>query len=449
MSDNTQDLRIHIISDADNRGFAQTSQAAKTLKADTSDLSDETKRALGIIPDLENSIAKQGEAAAESGLSTRELRKALGDIGNIAAPGAGRALGELALGPFGAVLAVAAAAEMLNKSLESASEAADKLADELAKPETGGIEAVRSAWDDAAKAYGDYLDKLAVAGRDKDPIKTEVDRAKELVIARLEGQKKIAEALGDTAGVAYAQLSIDRTKGSSSLMTELGMHEQAQASLEAEASAKAFAAASAQKKFLDDQAKLAADRAFTTPNSPENKAILKRIEDAESAVELARAEPDFSPQGRDLRADKAERIAAAQAEANAVNQELGNRVKEQRRLEETLDQRTTARDAALAGAKAAAEAAINNNARLSQLPGEIGQAYTVENVNEHSERVVEILNAHGSRTGETFANLEKALGFSATAIATSAERIVSGQENLAARMAQLEARVAALPQQMH
>lgn len=449
MSDNAaQELRIHIISDADTRGFSQSAAASKQLKVDTSDLSDETKRSLGVLPQLEDNLKKSGHAAEESGLSHRELRRVLSDIGNVAAPGAGAALGELAFGPVGAALALVGAYEAVKKTLEAAIEAADKLAEELAKPDTAGIKGVQEAWDEATKKYGEYLAAVENAGKDKDPIKTEVERAKQLVLAKYEGQKKIAEATGDTAGAAYYQNQIDRTN-QSSLITEQMRREQAQPELQAAAAEAAEAAAAEARKFKNDQAKLEHSREALDEKSAAGKALRERIEKAGEALETAQAEPDFSPQGRDLRADKGRRISEAQADLDAANQELANSRKEVAQLEASEVQRAKAKAAAEEEAKTKAEAVVNNAGRLNQLPGEINQAGALTDINEHSRKVVDILNAHGGQTNESLQQLAQSLGYTHGATLNMVERIVSGLDSYNARMAQLEAKLASMPNNLH
>lgn len=441
MADNELKIKIDLVT----TGRAQANEAGeslKRLKIDTSDLSDETKRNLGMLPPLEDGLKKEAKAAEESGISHRELRHGLMEIGNVAAPGAGRALSELAMGPLGAALALVGAYESVRSSLEAASEAADRLAEELAKPETGGIQAVQKAWDDAATAYGEYLDKISSAGKDKDPIKTEVDRAKELVLARLEAQKKIQEAMGDQAGAAYTQGSIERTKGTSSLLLEQGMRERAQPELAQQADAASLAAIAADKKFRDDQAKLAADREATDPNSAAGKALADKIKAASEAAEAAKALPDqinnIGGPATDFRAQKAKAIADAEANLAAANQELANRRKEQATLEGNEALRQASKTEADSDAKNAAEAATANRGRLVQLPGEIGQAQKVADINEHSQKVLSILETHGGRLNETLQQLANSLGFTHEATLNMVNRIVAGQDTFAGRMANLE-----------
>lgn len=452
MSNESQDLKIHIISDADVKGFTQTSQATKGLKVDTSDLSDETKRSLGIFPQLESATKKSGEAAAESGLSHRELRKVLMDIGNVAAPGAGRSLAELGMGPVGIALALVGAYEALRGSLEADSEAADKLGEELAKPDTAGIKGVQDAWDAAAKSYGEYLAKLATAGKDNDPIKTEIERAKQIVVAQLEARKKAQESMGDKAGAEYTQQSIDRTKGASSLIAEQDAREKAQRKLEEDAAAASLAQQQANQKYQDDQAKLTKSRETATPGTEANKALRKKIDDANAAVEDAQNIPDvrvdpLSNTVTDNHAVKAKAIADAQSAAKMAQDELDRAKREADQLSGNQIQRDQAKAAADQAATEAKAAAEKNKGRLNELPGEISQEDKLAGIREHSQKVQDILETHGAQTGETFGKLAAATGKSQEATMRFAEAIIAGHDNLATRLTIMEQQLAAQRQQ--
>ena len=73
MADSTE-LKIHIVSDADVAGFNQAATASKTLKVDTSDLSDETKKALGIFEGTNNELKKTPPPEAHEGIGRLNLR---------------------------------------------------------------------------------------------------------------------------------------------------------------------------------------------------------------------------------------------------------------------------------------------------------------------------------------------------------------------------------------
>ena len=412
--------------------------ATKRLKIDTSDLSDETKRSLNLMPQLQQNVAAESAAAAESGISHRELRKVLTDIGNTAAPGAGRAMGELAMGPLGAALALLSAYELLKKSLDDDSEAADKLAEELAKPDTAGIKGVQEAWDTATKSYGEYLAKLKNAGADNDPIKTEIDRAKELTVAKLEAQKKIQEAMGDKAGAAYTQESIDKTKGSSGLIAEQDQREKAQKVLEQKASEASVAQMQADKKAKDDAARLDKARAITDPNSDAGKALQKKIDEAGERVEQAKKMDDVttttSPTGgvvvTDNTAAKAKAISDATNDQQAAQREYASQKKIKEDLEASEIQRDKDKAEADQNASNTEAAATENKKRLTQLPGEIKQDSAKEDIEAHTTKVTEILNEHGGQQNKTLQDLAKSAGYSQAAALATVERIIAGQDTL-------------------
>ena len=124
MSDNSQDLRIHIISDADTKGFTQSTAATKTLKVDTSDLSDETKRQLGLLPQHEEALKKippeaTGKGIKEISLKGREMREIFSKL-NEMIPGLGlamRGLGEVSNEASAQVAAGEGEVAAANKSL--------------------------------------------------------------------------------------------------------------------------------------------------------------------------------------------------------------------------------------------------------------------------------------------------------------------------------------------
>jgi hypothetical protein len=314
-------------------------------------------------------------------------------------------------------------------------------------PDTSGINGVKTAWDDATKAYGEYVAKLATAGKDNDPIKTEIERAKELTLARLEAQKKIEEAMGDKAGAEYTQRSIDLTKGSSSLIAEQDAREKAQSKLEADSAARANEARAADKKFADDQAKLKSDREATDPNSAAGKALQKKIDAAADKVDAATSSPDetISYAGGpavDRRKEKAQAISDAQAELSAAQRELDNRKKEQSQLESDESLRVAQKSAADAAATAADDASEKNKGRLTQLPGEIKQDTATEAIKQHSDKVVEILNTHGGALNETLAQLAAETGKTQQQTLNIVESILDGHFTAQRRIAQLEAQLA-------
>jgi hypothetical protein len=480
--DNSQNLQIHIISDADTKGFKEASAAGNKLKIDTSDLSDETKRQLGLLPQLEDGLKKGGKAAEETGLSHRELKRVLLDIGNVAAPGAGRALMELAMGPVGIGLALVSVYEMLKKTLEDDEAAADKLAELMAKPENGGIMAVKEAWDKAAESLGKYHAAMATAGEDNDPVATQIKRAKELADAQVEASKKIVSALGEQtvarlrengatkeqiataeANIKSQLAALDQLKehatGSGALQSELTQRKSQsgkldQAALDADAHNKAVGL-----KFTQDQATLESARdalgmGKEGPNSEAAKALKKKQEDAAAKLEAAQNIPDttVSVAGGsavvvDNSAMKQKAIEEAQGEVEKANAEVAARKKEVAQLEASEAQRAKEKELADEAAKRAKEASEKNQARLRELPEEIDQAHKVETTKDHAQSVIDVLNTHGGKSNAALGEVATAIGLTEQQRLNIAERILKHQMTIQQAWAGLEQRLAQLEAQ--
>ena len=473
--DNSQDLKIHIISDADTTGFKQASAAGSKLKIDTSDLSDETKRSLGIIPQLEDATKKSAAAADVSGLSHRELKKVLLDVGNVAAPGAGRALMELAMGPVGAGLALVAVYEMLKKSLEDDEAEMDKIAEAASKPETGGIKAVQDAWDSAAESLGKYYAKMSTAGEDNDPVATQIKRAKEMADAQTEASKKIVEALGQetiarlrNSGASKEQIALAETNlksqlaaldqqkehatGSAALAEEQRARLAQNNKLQAEANAATEVAAAAKKKFTDDQSVLEHARQALDPATEAGKALKKRQEDAAQKMEFAQQIPEtISGMGVGPDIDNSEfrkkAIADAQDEIDKVNAEVAARKKEKAQLEASEVARSTINDKAQEAANAKQEASEKNQGRLRELPGEITQANNVEATKDHAQQVIDVLNNHGAKSTATLGEVATAIGLTEQQRLNIAERILKHTMTVQQQWAGIEQRLAQLEAQ--
>jgi hypothetical protein len=470
MADSEKTLKIEI--DLAKTGSGDTDAAAglRKIKIETGDLNDETKRSLNLLPPLEENLKKGGKAAKEAGISHSELGKTLLEIGNVAAPGAGHALNELAFGPVGAAQALIGAFEMVRKTIEAVEKEEEALNDENLTEHQASIKNIQTAWDDAATEFGKYLAKISHAGEGEDAIKKQIERAKELVTAELEGQLKIQEALGKTEtarlrasgatpeqiaaaearnqeGIDYIQSSLDKTRGSSSLIEEQSAREKKKKELEENAEFMTKAARDADKNFQADQGKLKKDRDALDPTTPEGKALQKKIDDAGKKLQVAVDSPDYTIDYApgpeiDRRADKQKNIVSAQADRDAANAERTNYQKEADTLTGNEDERVRRNAEANDAAKNARDQAEKNADRLAQLPGEIEEDSKKEASEEHTRKVTEILAAHGGRLNESLGQLAAETGKTHEQTLNIVQSIIDGHFTLQQRIAQLEAQLA-------
>jgi hypothetical protein len=474
--DNSQNLQIHIVSDADIKGFTQASAAGQKLRVETSDLSDETKRQLGILPQLEDNLKKGGAAAEGAGMSHRELRRTLMDIGNVAAPGAGRAMSELALGPVGAALALVGLYEMLKKKLEEDEAEMDKMADAAAKPIGGGVESLQKAWDNASASLGGYFAKLSTAGRDNDPLATQIKHIKELADAQTEASKKIVEALGQQtiarlreAGAGKEQLeaaetntkrqiaALDQQKehatGSQALEFEKKQRDADSEKLKATA-VSATQEAFRQKRLFDDQQKqLEQAREKLDPNSEGGKALNKRSDEAQAKLEKADAmptavaDPAGSGDAIDVSAARNDAIREAQDELKKAQGERATYKKQKDELEKTEVARNQAFEKSQEEARARQQASETNEKRRGELPGEIKEAHAVETTADRGSQVVDVLNTHGGKTNAALGEVASAIGMNEQTKLRIVDAILKHQLTVKQEWAYLDSRVAQLEAQ--
>ena len=474
--DNTQELKIHIVSESDNTGFKSAAGAGV-------ELTDATKQTGAATQVVSDELKKSGETAIETGLSHHELKKVLLDIGNVAAPGAGRALMELAMGPVGVGLALVGVYEMLHRQLEADEEAADQLAEILSKPMNAGVEGVQKAWDEAAVSLGKYYAKLKTAGQDSDPIATEIKRIKEKTDAQIDGTKKIIEALGkeEVAAIRVRDAKAGKTKeqtendvaaaqartaaqldildtaktkadGQGSLVDEQKKRAAQNARLQREAAEATEAARQASLKFENDQASLKSAQQALDPETPAGKALKKRSEDAAKKMEDAQSIPDqtvtsssFGAVVRDNSAMKQKAIADAQSEIDSAEKER----QRYKKLADQLAASESVRETAFATAEeeknTKQSASVKNQTRLRELPVEIKQSGEVEDIQAHSKKVVEVLNTHGGKLNESLGQLGAETGKTQQQMLTIVSQIIHGQRNIQQTIAQLEAQLHALP----
>lgn len=394
-------------------GAAKALGKGDDVKRLTADLTS-VRAAMGKATEGNSDLAKElehgGEAAEEAGISHRELRKTLLDIGNVAAPGAGHALMELAGGPVGVALALVAVFELVKERLKETEEESDKLAEALNEPMNGGAETVEKAWGAAATAMGDYFAKMKTAGQDNDPEATQLKRIKELTDAEVDSAKKRVQAMAD---VQEAQL---RTSGASELAIQLlhAQTERAIATLDQQRDHQNGVAllekeqldrlaktqelyervATAKKEFGEAKVKYDQDNALLqnaqdilAGKGKEGEALKKQQDDAtkeydEASTNVRNAKEAGLPEEyQEVFADKLreaqekmERAARERERYQKVVRELGP---EGNQIARDYEYKTA--HSALDQAVAASEV---NKTRLVQLPAEIDQAQKVESVKQ-------------------------------------------------------------------
>ena len=408
-----EQFKIEIISTADTAGFTATTKAVDGLNSST-------KEGASAHEKLAQATKTAEHATEAAGIPHRELRKILLDVGNVAAPGAGRALMELGMGPIGVALALVGVFEMFKKTLEADEEEADKLGEILGQPfGISGIEAVQKKWDDASAALGKYSAAYTAAGHDDDPEATALKRSKELIDTKIAALKKEVQAQAEVeqaairANGATNKLSKeeierqvetakgrtrqqldnldnlkDRATGSGALQQEQRERTTNDAGLQQAARHLLDIKSDTDTKFAADQAELKKQRELIGlgeggADNEKFKAFQKQREDAESALADAKAMPDIVSGmgvGPDIDQTDAKRQAVQEAQdkvdslariAAAARQEVD-------RLARSEAQRSADKDLADKAAEDATAESSKNAGRLKQLPGEIAQAKRVE-----------------------------------------------------------------------
>ncbi len=190
----------------------------------TSNLHDVTVSDKASLDQLSIGTKEAGKAAEESGLSHRELRRVLLDIGNVAAPGAGRSLMELAMDPVGAALALVGAYEAVRASIEAVDKQEEELNQKELEKHKANIEKFKAAWDNARQANLDYQRAVANAGEEKDPLAEQLKRIEAVSAAQteanlraLEQQQKYTIEWMKTHGSTPAQIAAQEEKNTATI----------------------------------------------------------------------------------------------------------------------------------------------------------------------------------------------------------------------------------------
>jgi hypothetical protein len=459
-----QEFRIRIISEADNSGVKSATAAHEDLKGETGRLTDATK--------------ESAKSAEHDVLARQEQKRILLDIGNVVAPGAGQALMELAIGPVGVALALVGAYEMLKKTLEDNEAELDKVAEAAAKPQTGGIEAIRAAWENAAKATGAYYAAMQTAGQDNDPVATEIKRAKELADAQTATSKSIISDLGQQTiarlrdlGATEAQIDAAKRQTQAQLDALDKAHEHAVGS---DALKKEQAERLAQNDKLQREANQAiadqhkAEAEYNKkygpggtlpkvqdqldPSTEAGKTLKKRLDEANSKLMSAQNMPDVVSGmgvGPDIDNRETKRLAIeeAQSELEKAQAEATALRKEYDQLKRDFPMAESAKAAADKRAANATSASENNQARLRQLPDEIGQAQTVESTKDHAQSVIDVLHSTSRQFNTTFGQFASAVGLTEQQKLNIVERILNHAMTMQQAWNGMEARLRVLESQ--
>jgi|SRR5579859_1214451 len=286
-----QELKILITGDASGGVAAaqQQGEALKKLKVDTSDLSEETKRSLGLLAPLgekakglATEVEKSGEKFGESRREIREMGNELGKTLGIAGGG------HLALGGLSAaIVGVSASIEFLKKTYEDIQEAIKGPINVEVHDDAAKIEASAKAWN----AYAEALKRGREAANTPE---TQTDNAIKQLETKLGLLKQVLKAEEEEA---LAALAANKDKLSPQA------YDAAVARLKSAFAGKDTAATedeqrdviSAKEKEAADLAKSAADKKSKadslaiSPDSADARAALEdNVEDAKKALKESR-----------------------------------------------------------------------------------------------------------------------------------------------------------------
>ena len=226
------DFKILITGDAASftQAAGQASDSSKRLKIDTADLSDETKKLLGIQGPSHESLKaehatkeKLGEATRALGQHTHdaaqatrehaehaklfageggEMRRIVSEI-NRTLPGTGALLRD-AFNPsiLGGVGVIVAGVAMAKEALDEYDKKLDEVAEKAGAPLGTGVEELRQSWNKAKTAMEAYNTQLLNAGRDLDPLTTAIKNEQEIAKIRTDGLLSAIRLTGQLAEIS-------------------------------------------------------------------------------------------------------------------------------------------------------------------------------------------------------------------------------------------------------
>ena len=240
-----EQFKILITSEADNTGFTSAGRAAADLG------------------DAEQITAEQAERLH---MNHRALHAIMHMIGQQTAPELGHALTGALYGPIGIALALGYAFAGVQKYIAGMNAELDKSGAAAAQPLFDGVKHLEEEWKTVTEKVAAYTAAVANAGKDKDPIDTQIKSEEELTKARLDGIKKIIEALGqeEEANLRAQGASSEQIAAAKARTKELveGVDEKKKAAT-TQALEKEYAerTATGHQKDLDDKAKASEEKA--------------------------------------------------------------------------------------------------------------------------------------------------------------------------------------------
>jgi hypothetical protein len=194
-----QSIQILIKTIADATGITLTTEQIGKLK----EAMDDSKESAGGLADATDILKQSDDSAHESveklHISHRALHLVMQMIGRETSPMLGRALTGALYGPIGMVIALGAAVEWVKKSFDEYNKSLDEQGAQAAKPAFDAIKNIASQWDESKKRMGDYFAALSEAGKSKDTVDEALKTEKQITDAKIDGIKKVIEALGQEA----------------------------------------------------------------------------------------------------------------------------------------------------------------------------------------------------------------------------------------------------------
>ena len=190
-------------------GFKTASDSAQKLKVDTSDLSDETKRQLGILEPLDEEIKKGGQAAQEANHHHNNSRMLYTEMNKII-PGLGHAMHAMHAGAVAPAIAFLMALDGVVKLLEDEKKKAEEAATANADIFTAGWEANAGAISKVRELSEEFNRAVNESGQTVLKLLDEQQSKEASVLsAKIEGEKKIRAARMESEILAAGD---DKTK---------------------------------------------------------------------------------------------------------------------------------------------------------------------------------------------------------------------------------------------
>jgi hypothetical protein len=337
---------------------------------------------------------KNAASEVEKGLpSHHELRRVLADIGNVAAPGAGRALGELVMGPVGGALALVGAFEMLRKKLEDVSTKLEDINQQEFQTHLDNIAKMQQGWIDTLTNYLKYEEELKNAGRSADPLADELKRIQAVSEAQTAANLKLMKELADIQiarlkanGATADQIKVaeeenqrrqDAAKdaaehqGTNDITLDILKRQRIQPDLE-----NAVQSAETQANAAKDELNRANDDKTKADDAQKKKEAQDKVDAADAALNAAKAMPEFvnGPEGemisnKGLRDQAIKEAKQKDDDAHAEQDRINKAQIAAQKAQEKAIADQAAADAALAEAQRVAK---ENQSKITSERTEVG-----------------------------------------------------------------------------